>query len=83
MQEVKPRESPDPLAVSGDRVTRREGVVAGGRQRVYVTHAQAEVRRAAQWVVVINQGSPVTTGRPEEALPHPETLGWSNAAGSI
>ena len=35
---------------------------------VYVTHAQAEVQRAAQWVVVINRGSLLTAGPPEETL---------------
>ena len=39
----------------------------------YVTHAQAEVRRAAQWGVVINRGSLVTTGPPDEVLTRPET----------
>lgn len=35
---------------------------------LYVTHAQAEVRRAAQCVVVIERGSLVTSGPPGEAL---------------
>jgi molybdate transport system ATP-binding protein len=35
---------------------------------VYVTHAQAEVRRAAQWVVAIDRGSLVTVGPPEETV---------------
>jgi molybdate transport system ATP-binding protein len=47
----------------------------------YVTHAQAEVHRAAEWVVVINRGTLVTTGPPGEALPRPETSDGSNAAG--
>ena len=35
---------------------------------IYVTHAQAEVRRAAQWVVAIHRGSLATVGPPEEML---------------
>jgi molybdate transport system ATP-binding protein len=34
----------------------------------YVTHAQAEVFRAAQWVVVVNQGLLATAGPPGQAL---------------
>lgn len=50
---------------------------------LYVTHAQAEVRRAAQWVVVIHQGRLVAAGPPDDALSRPEPLGWSNSAGPI
>ena len=50
---------------------------------VYVTHAEAEVLRAAQWVVVINHGSLVTIGPPEEASTRPETLALGNAADPI
>jgi molybdopterin-binding protein len=48
-----------------------------------VTHAQAEVRRAASWVVVIQRGLLVSAGSPEEALSCPEPLGWVNAAGPV
>ena len=41
----------------------------------YVTHAQTDVHRAAQWVVVINQGSLVTAGPPGQALRHSEPPG--------
>lgn len=50
---------------------------------LFVTHSQAEVRRAAGWVVVINQGRLVTVGPPEQALSDPEPLGWGNAAGPV
>jgi molybdate transport system ATP-binding protein len=50
---------------------------------LFVTHSQAEVRRAAGWVVVINQGRLVTAGSPEEALSEPEPLGWGNSAGPM
>jgi molybdate transport system ATP-binding protein len=35
---------------------------------VYVTHSRAEVRRAAQWVVVVHQGRLVAAGTPDDAL---------------
>lgn len=50
---------------------------------LYVTHAQTEVRRAAQWVTVIHQGRLVSSGTPDEALVRPEPLGWSNSAGPV
>jgi molybdate transport system ATP-binding protein len=50
---------------------------------LFVTHAQAEVRRAAQWVVLLEKGRTVTCGPPEEALSQPQPLAWTNAAGPI
>lgn len=50
---------------------------------LYVTHAQAEVRRAASWAVVIQRGRLVSAGVPEEALSCPEPLGWANSAGPM
>jgi molybdate transport system ATP-binding protein len=50
---------------------------------VYVTHSQLEVRRAADWVVVLGQGRIVGQGSPDEALTQPEPLGWDNAAGPV
>lgn len=35
---------------------------------LYVTHSQTEVRRAADWVVVLEKGRPVGHGTPAEAL---------------
>jgi molybdate transport system ATP-binding protein len=46
---------------------------------LFVTHAQAEVRRAAQWAVVIQQGRLVTSGTPDEALGQPAALSWGNS----
>jgi molybdate transport system ATP-binding protein len=50
---------------------------------LFVTHSQVEVRRAAQWVVVLEQGRAIGAGVPEDALGQPEPLGWSNATGPM
>ena len=50
---------------------------------LFVTHAQAEVRRAAQWVVLLEKGRLVGTGTPEDALSKPEPLAWTNSTGPI
>lgn len=50
---------------------------------LFVTHAQAEVRRLANWVVVIENGRVVASGTPEEALSQPEPLGWKNSIGPV
>lgn len=50
---------------------------------LYVTHSQAEVRRAADWVIVMEKGRVVTAGRPEDALGQPEPLGWGNSTGPV
>jgi molybdate transport system ATP-binding protein len=50
---------------------------------LFVTHAQAEVRRAAQWVVLLEKGRLVGAGTPEDALSQPEPLGWTNSTGPI
>ena len=50
---------------------------------LFVTHAQAEVRRAAQWVVLLDKGRLVGTGTPENALSQPEPLAWTNSTGPI
>lgn len=50
---------------------------------LFVTHAQAEVRRAAQWVVVMHQGRLVTAGPPEQALTQPEPLAWADSSGPV
>ena len=44
---------------------------------LYVTHSQAEVRRAADWVVVLENGHVVGAGEPDDALGQPAPLGWS------
>lgn len=41
---------------------------------LFVSHAQAEVRRLAEWVVVLNGGRIVTQGTPDEVLAQPELL---------
>lgn len=50
---------------------------------LYVTHSQAEVRRAADWVIVMEKGRVVTTGLPDDALGRPEPLGWGNSTGPV
>ena len=50
---------------------------------LFVTHAQAEVRRAAQWVVLLDKGRRVGAGTPEDALGQPEPLAWTDATGPI
>ena len=50
---------------------------------LFVTHAQAEVRRLANWVVVIENGRVVATGTPADALSQPEPLGWKNSMGPV
>jgi molybdate transport system ATP-binding protein len=50
---------------------------------LYVTHSQLEVRRAAEWVVVLDRGRTVGQGPPDDALAQPEALGWENSAAPI
>ncbi|MHC4405512.1 MAG: molybdenum ABC transporter ATP-binding protein [Planctomycetota bacterium] len=50
---------------------------------LFVTHAQAEVRRLADWVVVIEGGRVVAGGTPDEALSQPEPLAWKNSMGPV
>jgi molybdate transport system ATP-binding protein len=50
---------------------------------LFVTHAQTEVRRAAQWVVLLDKGRLIGAGRPEDALSQPEPLTWTDSTGPI
>lgn len=50
---------------------------------LFVTHSQAEVRRLAQWVVILQDGHLVTAGTPDEALSRPEPLAWKNSVGPV
>ncbi len=50
---------------------------------LFVTHAQAEVRRAAQWVVLLEKGRLVGAGTPEDALSQPGPLAWTDSAGPV
>lgn len=50
---------------------------------LFVTHNQAEVRRAADWVVVVEKGRVIGSGPPNEALTLPGPLTWPNAAGPV
>ena len=48
---------------------------------LFVSHSQAEVRRVADWVVILKEGRVVAGGTPDDALSRPEPLGWKNAIG--
>ena len=50
---------------------------------LYVTHSQAEVRRAADWVIVMERGCVVASGTPDDALGQPTPLGWGNSTGPM
>ncbi len=50
---------------------------------LFVTHAQAEVRRLAEWVIVMEEGRVVAAGTPDDALSRPEPLAWKNAMGPV
>ncbi len=50
---------------------------------IYVTHGQVEVRRAAQWVVMINNGSIVAQGTPEDVLTQPSAFVASNSGAPV
>jgi molybdate transport system ATP-binding protein len=50
---------------------------------LFVTHSQAEVRRAAEWVIVLDGGRVVATGTPDDALGQPGPLHWGAASGPI
>ena len=50
---------------------------------LFVTHSQTEVRRLADWVVIMKQGRMVVGGTPDEALSRPEPLGWKNSMGPV
>jgi molybdate transport system ATP-binding protein len=50
---------------------------------LFVSHSQADVRRVADWVVVLKDGRVVTGATPDEALSQPEPLGWKNATGPV
>jgi len=50
---------------------------------LFVSHSQEEVRRLADWVVVVNEGRIVTQGTSETALGQPQTLGWKNALAPV
>lgn len=46
---------------------------------LFVTHAQAEVRRAAQWVVLLQHGRLIGAGTPEKVLSQPAPPDWVNS----
>lgn len=50
---------------------------------LFVSHSQADVRRVADWVVVLEQGRVVGSAIPQVALAQPEPLGWKNATGPV
>jgi molybdate transport system ATP-binding protein len=50
---------------------------------LFVTHSQAEVRRAAEWVIVMEKGRVIGVGTPEQALSQPGPLAWTNSTGPV
>lgn len=46
---------------------------------LFVSHGQAEVRRFAEWVIVLDQGKIVSQGSPQESLGTPLSLQWKNS----
>lgn len=50
---------------------------------LFVSHGQAEVRRLAERVIVIQKGKVVAEGRPDEALGQPAPLGWTKSVGPV
>jgi len=50
---------------------------------VFVSHAQAEVRRLADYVVVMDSGRVVAAGSPEEALAAPGAMTMRDASGPM
>lgn len=50
---------------------------------IFVSHGQAEVRRLADWVVVLDAGRVVTEGPPAEALSAPESMAFKDASGPV
>ena len=50
---------------------------------LFVTHSQAEVRMAAQWVIALDRGRVVATGTPDAALGRSETMAWTSAAAPV
>jgi molybdate transport system ATP-binding protein len=50
---------------------------------LFVTHSQAEVRMAAQWVIALDQGRVVAAGTPDAALGRSETMAWTSAAAPV
>ena len=47
---------------------------------LFVSHGQTEVRRLADWVVVLDRGRVVSEGTPEEALATPESMAFRDAS---
>ncbi|MDY0165604.1 MAG: molybdenum ABC transporter ATP-binding protein [Thermoguttaceae bacterium] len=50
---------------------------------LFVSHSQAEVRRLAQWVVMIERGRVIRSGEPDEVLGTPEALAMKNSTAPL
>lgn len=77
----------EPLASLDEPLKQRilnylERVVAEWNLSVlFVSHSQADVRRLAEWVVVIQAGRLVSAGTPNEVFGTPQLLSWPSAVG--
>lgn len=61
-----------------------ERVVAEWRiPTLFVSHVQTEVRRLADWVVVIDRGQKIGEGTPDDALARPQALTWRDSSGPM
>lgn len=47
---------------------------------LFVSHSQSDVRRLAEWVIVIRDGRLVAQGTPADTLAKPELLTWTNSS---
>jgi molybdate transport system ATP-binding protein len=50
---------------------------------LFVTHSQAEVRMAAQWVIAVDRGRVIAAGAPEAVLGSSETMAWPSPAAPV
>lgn len=50
---------------------------------LFVSHGQGEVRRLADWVIVLENGKVVASGVPEDALAQDRPLRWKNSIGPM
>jgi len=79
----------EPLTALDDRLKMRilgyldSALEAWAIPTVFVSHSQAEVRRLAQRVVLMDGGRVVSAGPPEETLAAPEAMGLKDRAGPM
>lgn len=50
---------------------------------LFVTHGQAEVRRLADWLIVMKKGKVLSVGKPDQVLGSSTSLAWTNSVGPV